>query len=77
MTKNFGAENASVPSDNPRTNGFFNETVAGNIWRIELNHRELPYESFRENVIVYRKARGERREKRIPPLYPSVRGTGE
>jgi len=50
VTKNFGAENASVPLDNPRTNGFFNETVAGNIWRIEVNHRELPYGAFGETI---------------------------
>ena len=50
MTKNFGAENASVPLDNPRTNGFFNEAVAGNIRRIELNHRELPSGAFGETI---------------------------
>ena len=50
MTKNFGAENASVQLDKPRTNGFFNETVAGNIWRIELNHRESPYGAFGETI---------------------------
>jgi hypothetical protein len=52
VTKNFGAENASVPLDNPRTNGFFNETVVGNIWRIELNHRELSYVAFGENYTI-------------------------
>ena len=50
MAKNFRAENASVPLDNPSTNGFFNETVAGNIRRIKLNHRELPYGAFGETI---------------------------
>jgi len=29
VTKNFGAENASVPLDKPRTNGFFREDSGG------------------------------------------------